>query len=123
MWADMQSAALTANYRSPLLTAHTVDPATGQLQRTLFTYARLGIVVKGHLGFDPKVVSLTPPSNPQFASLHDCLDGTHWLTYYAATGRLTDNRPGTRTQLDATLRLVAGQWRVSSYTIHLGEHC
>lgn len=121
MWADMVQAARTADYRSPKLAAHTVDPATGQLRRTLLTYSRLGIVVKGELQTHPHVTSLNQATGQ--ATLTDCLDDTHWLTYYQKTGELTDNKPGGRTVTTATLRQADGRWQVSSYMIHRGEAC
>jgi hypothetical protein len=117
----MVIAARTANYHSPLLRSHTIDPATGQLQRTLFAYRRLGVIVKGRLRTHPDVTSLDMRSGE--ATLSDCLDDTHWLTYYVSTNRPTDNRLGTRTVTDATLRRVRGTWRVSSYLIHRGHSC
>lgn len=121
MWADTVKAARTADYRSPALAAHTVDPATGQLRRTLLTYSRLGIVVKGNLHTRPQVTSVDQATGQ--ATLSDCLDDTHWLTYYARTGQLTDNKPGGRTVTTATLRRTDGRWQVSSYVIHRGEAC
>lgn len=121
MWADMVDAARTADYRSPSLAAHTVDPATGQLQRTLLAYSRLGVVVKGTLRTDPHLTSLNPELGQ--ATLTDCLDDRNWLTYDAATGKLTDNQPGARTVTDATLRRVDGAWKVSSYVVHVGQSC
>lgn len=121
MWADMVQAARTADYRSPTLAAHTVDPATGQLQRTLLTYSRLGIVVKGELRTHPHVTSVN--QNTGQATLTDCLDDTHWLTYYEKSGAPTDNKPGSRTVTTATLRKADGRWQVSSYVIHRGEAC
>lgn len=121
MWADMVQAARTADYRSPVLAAHTADPATGQLQRTLLTYSRLGVVVKGAVHTDPRVTSLNPQAGQ--ATLIDCLDDRDWLTYDAATGKLTDDRPGGRTVTDATLRRVDGAWKISSYVVHVGQSC
>lgn len=121
MWADMVDAARTADYRSPALAAHTVDPATGQLQRTLLTYSRLGIVGKGTVRTDPQLTSLNPQTGQ--ATLTDCLDDRNWLTYNAATGKLTDNRPGGRTPTDATVRRVGDAWKVSSYEVHVGQSC
>lgn len=123
MWSDLQRAALTANFRSPLLAAHTVDPATGQLQRTLLTFYRLGWVAKGSPVPHPHVVSLTPSSQPRFAVVADCVDETHWLTYYARTGKLTDNRPGQRFPVTAQLRVTPGGWRVESYVVGNAGAC
>lgn len=121
MWADMVEAARTADYRSSTLAAHTVDPATGQLRRTLLTYSRLGVVVKGRLRTDPHLTSLKPRLGQ--ATLTDCLDDRDWLTYDAKTGKPTDSEPGGRTVTDATLRRVDGAWQVSSYVIHRGHSC
>lgn len=121
MWADVVSAARTADYRSPSLAAHTVDPATGQLRRTLLTYSQLGVVVKGILVTHPRMTSLDLHAGQ--ATVADCLDDTRWLTYAAKTGQLTDNRPGSRKVTDATVRRVVGQWRVSSYVIHADQPC
>ncbi len=123
MWADMEKAARTADYRSSALATHTVDPATGQLQRTLLQFHRLGWVVKGHVVTHPTVVSVRPSSNPRHAKIVDCLDETHWLTYDAKTGKLTDNKPGQHHRVHAFVRRTTDGWKVESFTIAGGGSC
>jgi hypothetical protein len=123
MWADMVDAARTADYRSPSLEAHAVDPATGQLRRTLLGLHQMGWVAKGSVVPDPTIVSTSPPEEPVHAELVDCLDETHWLTYAAGTDKLTDDKPGQRHQVAALMRRTADGWKVESFTIAAGGSC
>lgn len=123
MWADMQKAALTADYASPLLADHTVDPATGQLRRTLLTFHRLGWIAKGAPVPHPRVTSLSPSTAPQFATVNDCLDETRWFTYDAATGKPTDSKPGARFAVTAQLRDTISGWRVEEYSVGAAGSC
>lgn len=123
MWADVVSAARTADYRSPLLAAHTIDPATGQLRRTLLTFDRMGWVAKGTVVTHPEVLSASPGSDHVHAQVMDCLDETHWLTYYAGSGKLTDDKPGQRHQIAALMRHTTDGWTVESFTVAPGGSC
>lgn len=123
MWADMAEAAQTADYGSPTLAAHTVDPATGQLQRTLLTFHQMGWVAKGNPVPHPTVVSMSPPNQPTSAQVVDCLDNTHWLTYRADTGALADDQPGQRHSVSAVLRLGTDGWKVESFEVGAGGSC
>lgn len=123
MWADVVEAGRTADYGAPSLAVHTVDPATGQLRRTLLALHQMGWVAKGSVVPHPTIVSMSPPNEPVHAEIVDCLDETDWLTYHADTGELTDDKPGQRHQVTAVMRRSADGWKVESFTIASGGSC
>lgn len=122
MWTDMATAARTADYGSPVLAAHTVDPATGQLRRMLLTFQNVGWVAKGQPVPHPTVVSVNA-GQPPTAQIADCLDEKHWLTYRADTGALTDTKPGQRFAVTAVLRHESDGWKVESFDVGAGGSC
>lgn len=123
MWADMAVAAHTADFGSPLLALHTVDPATGQLRRTLLTFHQRGWIAKGTPVPHPTVSSMNPSTEPTSAQVVDCLDNTHWLTYRTDTGAPADDRPGQHHSVSAVLRLGADGWKVESFEVGAGGSC
>jgi hypothetical protein len=122
MWADMTTAARTADYGSPVLAAHTVDPATGQLRRMLLAFHDMGWVAKGQPVPQPTVVSVSA-GQPPTAQIADCLDETQWLTYRADTGALTDTKPGQRFAVTAVVRQASDGWKVESFDVGAGGSC
>jgi hypothetical protein len=122
MWTDMAAAARTADYRSPLLPQHAAKAALSLLVRGLYTDKRLGIVVKGHPVTNPRVASLSPPSNPTTAQIVDCFDDTHWLNY-KVTGGLQNNVPGGLHHTTATVAKINGAWKVTRVHVEASGTC
>ena len=112
MWSDVQRAALTANYRSPLLDEHATGNALSVLARGLYSLQLQHLVIKGAPVLHPTVTSLKPTADPTTATIRDCFDDTHWLNYKAAGG-LQDKVPGGHRLVTATLSHAGGAWKVT----------
>lgn len=112
MWADMASAARTANYQDPILTQHASGAALSTLVQGLYSYRQQGLVIMGTPVTHPRVTSLTPAVDPTQADVSDCFDDTHWLAY-KATGGLENNFPGGHRQISAVVTDTDGTWKVT----------
>jgi hypothetical protein len=123
MWADMASAARTADYRSPRLERHAAGDALSQLSRGLYANKQHGIVAKGDPVTNPTVTSVTPSTSPTSVAISDCLDSTHWLNYVAATGELQNDTPGARHATTATVALNNGSWKVTELAVGQDGSC
>jgi hypothetical protein len=113
MWQAEQTAALTADYRSPLLEQHATGSALSVLVRGLYSLKLQHLVIRGHLGVHPHITALNPAAAPTTASILDCSDDTHWLVYKAAGG-LQNNVPGGHRRITATVTETAGVWKVTT---------
>jgi hypothetical protein len=123
MWADMASAARTADYQSPRLERHAAGDALSQLSRGLYANKQHGIVAKGDPVTNPTVASMTPSDNPTSVAIADCLDGTQWLNYVQATGELQNDTPGARHATTATVSLENGAWKVTNLAVGQDGSC
>lgn len=123
MWADMASAARTADYQSPRLSRHADGDALSQLSRGLYANKQHGIVVKGDPVTSPTVTSVKLSTIPTSVAISDCLDGTHWLNYVAATGELQNDTPGARHATTATVVLNNGSWKVTELAVGQDGSC
>jgi hypothetical protein len=112
MWADMVSAARTADYQDPVLADHATGVALSTLVQGLYSYRQQGLVIMGKPVTHPTVTSLTPAAEPTQANVSDCFDDTHWLAY-KATGGLANNVPGGHRKISAVVTDIDGTWKVT----------
>lgn len=113
MWADMASAARTADYQSPRLPRHAAGDALSQLSRGLYANKQHGIVARGDPVTNPTVTSVTPTS----VAISDCFDDSHWLNYVASTNELQNDIPGGKHATTATVSNVDGTWKVTALAV------
>jgi hypothetical protein len=112
MWADMVSAARTADYQDPILSDNASGAALSTLVQGLYSYRQQGLVIMGTPVTHPAITSLTPAADPTQANVSDCFDDTHWLAY-KATGGLENNVPGGHRQVTAVVIDTGGTWKVT----------
>jgi hypothetical protein len=117
MWADMASAARTADYQSPRLSRHATGDALSQLSRGLYANKQHGIVAKGDPVTNPTVTSVTPSTDPTSVVISDCFDDSHWLNYVASTNELQNDTPGGRHATTATVSSSDGTWKVAELAV------
>jgi hypothetical protein len=123
MWADMASAARTADYQSPRLARHAAGDALSQLSRGLYANKQHGIVAKGDPLTNPTVTSVTPTTSPTAVAISDCFDDSHWLNYIAATNELQNDIPGGKHATTATVSSVDGRWKVTALAVGVVGTC
>lgn len=110
MWGDVQAVGQASNYRDTRLVAHLDGKALLTVSENMAADQAHGIVELGSPVPHPRVITATATT----ATLADCLDDTHWLTYYAATRTLTDTAPGGHRYVTATVTDENGTWKVTT---------
>ncbi len=123
MWKEMQVAGVTANWQDPRLARYASGTALNTLVTGLHNARNAGLVIKGTLVIHPQVISEQPAANPDQVVIRDCIDDSHWLNYYAATGKLQNNVPGGHRLTEAVVTNVAGEWTVSRLAVHAEGTC
>lgn len=118
MWHSMANAALTSDWKSPLLAKHATGHALNTISRGLYADHQNGLVTKGTPKNDPAVAAVEPPDDPVKVTINDCGDSTNWLKYRADTGRRADDGPGGRRAITAVVgRKSGGFWRASDWLV------
>ena len=95
-----------------LFSRHASDGAFEQQRLAIYRADRSGEFTKGELKLHPFVRSASPPTAPTQVRLFDCVDATTWLVHTRSTGALTDNQPGLKHALQATVVRTPAGWRV-----------
>jgi hypothetical protein len=116
MWADLVAAARTSDYRSPTLDDHATGAALTLFVQGLARDQLHDIVTKGHVVLDPAVSSLSPSTDPDRATVTDCVDDSQWIEY-TTTGKRADNPAGGRRHTTAVVARRAGGWKVTQLTV------
>jgi hypothetical protein len=135
MWADVQVASQTLtiaaatggtsaspgtpSYQNPILQQHLDGQALLTIEENLDTDEAQGIIALGAPVLHPTVASATPTA----VQLTDCLDGTHWLQYYAVTRELVNNTPGGFSYTTATVTDETGGWKVTQLDVRADGTC
>jgi hypothetical protein len=122
MWHAYVVAARTSDYQSPALARHSAGGARSLLVRGLLNAHKQGIVTLGTPTFKPRVTTMTPVGHPNRASVKDCADSSHWLTYNRAGAVVGDRSPGRRS-IEADLRLLGDSWKVTQLVVEKEGTC
>lgn len=109
MWGDVQALSETSNYTDPRLGDHLDGQAYTTVAQNMSVEKADGIIALGAPVLHPSVITATATT----VTLRDCLDDAHWLTYYAATRKPTDNVPGGHRYVAATVTDENGTWKVT----------
>lgn len=117
MWTDMAAAAVTSDYRSPLLGRHAAGDALLQIKQSLQADKKAGLVTRGQQVLNPTVQAVTPNGGLTRVSVVDCADDSHWLKYVAATGALQDNEPGGKHAVTAQVVGKGDSWVVVRFLV------
>jgi hypothetical protein len=116
MWADLVAAARTSDYRSQTLDDHATGSALTLFVQGLARDQLHHIVTKGHVVLDPAVTSVTPSTDPDRATVTDCVDDSQWIEY-TTSGKRADNPAGGRRRATAVVTRRAGTWKVTQLTV------
>lgn len=116
-WSAYEGALADANAEDPALGATMVDPLLQRVKANLYAYQRQGIVGRGPVALNPKVVTLSPST----AVVVDCTFSSSELVY-ASTGKpVPPVTPPEHDGVRATLVLTAGSWKVSQQSVTEGK--
>ncbi|TDD67225.1 hypothetical protein E1293_38260 [Actinomadura darangshiensis] len=122
MWSVYVDAAKTSEYESPKLARYAAGQAHSSLVSGLYANHERGVVVRGTPRLSPRVISLTPVDQPTLAEVKDCADDSRWRTY-DGSGRLVGSKPAGKRQVDGTLRLFNGAWKVTELLVEKEGTC
>lgn len=116
-WAAYQSALATANAYDPSLAATMTDPLLQKVRANLLGYQNAGIVGRGSIQLNPRVVSISATT----ATIDDCNFSSSELVY-AKTGKpVPPITPPEHDYVQATVVLVDGAWKVSQQNVTEGK--
>jgi hypothetical protein len=122
MWSDLVTAAETSDFQSTLLPLHATGAALTLFVRGLARDRLHAIVTRGITTHRPRVTSLSPPADPDRATVADCFDDTQWIEY-TTSGAKAKNTPGGKRATTAELVKTSGTWKVSQITIGATGTC
>lgn len=115
-WTAYEAALASANPADPALAATMVDPLLQRVKANLYAYRRQGIVGRGPVDLNPKVVALSSST----ATVVDCTFSSSELVY-ASTGKpVPPATPPEHDGVRATLVLTASTWKVSEQSVTEG---
>ncbi|MBT8228010.1 MAG: hypothetical protein HKP61_13395 [Dactylosporangium sp.] len=106
----------TSDPQHPDLARYAAENALQVLVVGLESAKKDGLVTEGDMVASPEVADLQPPEMPTQASIRDCLDTTNSHLVKASPGGspFTDT-PGGRRRVTATVKVLDGQWKVTTF--------
>jgi hypothetical protein len=122
MWRAYAAAARTAAYQSPALSQYAAGEALMALIHSLYLDHQRHVVARGGPVLHPRVVSLALAASPAQASVSDCADDSHWLTYHTS-GTPAGGAVAGRHRVMALLRLFGAQWKVTYFVAQKAGTC
>ncbi len=122
MWKAVVAASAVPDPDAPDLRRYASDDALKLIVGNLVIDRDQGKVVKGDVVLNPTVTALQPADQPTQATVTDCVDATNWLVH-KKSGELWNNERGAKHHNTATVKLIDGVWKVSSFTLEKGGTC
>ncbi|MFJ8752605.1 secreted protein/lipoprotein [Streptomyces sp. NPDC102441] len=126
MWAEQLKAYRAASADGTDLKRYTARDAWSAFERDLARMAEEHTVMRGDLGHEPEVTTLTAGAQPPTATVQDCVDGSKWETLDTTTGWRLPRRAGQPVRYGVTARLERGEgsrWTVTEYTADRTRSC
>lgn len=125
MWAEQLKAYRAASADGTDLKRYTTRDAWGAFEADLARMNKARMVMRGDLGHEPEVTTLTAGAQPPTATVQDCVDGSKWETLDTTTGWRMPRRAGpVRYAVTARLeRGDGGRWTVTEYTADRTRSC
>lgn len=115
MWADLATVADSGNYQQSRLGDHMAGQLLLTSSQNLFLDEQHGMITKGApILLRPAVTAEDLSAKPPEITVSDCVDGSHFLVYYAATGKPIDNDPGGFQSVTVKMTQSGGVWKASS---------
>jgi hypothetical protein len=116
--------AAKADFRSPDLAKHLVDPELTERVNALKTLQRSGLVVTGRPTWVAHVSSLRLEAVPPTAALRVCLDTTRWTLVFKATGKVAEAKgQAERYYVAVTAQQRKGRWYIARSTEQRDQPC
>jgi hypothetical protein len=107
----------TADPHHPDLARYAAGEALHRLRNGLASIRDKGLRGRGEVTFDAKVQSLDPVDQPVKITIQDCMDTTA-SELYKVSGDPYEDEPGGLQLVVATVEIVDGTWKVTSFGVH-----
>ncbi|WP_419995064.1 hypothetical protein [Streptomyces boninensis] len=115
---SMAKADRTGSWKSPELAKYATGEALSVISRGLYANRKNGLVSKGEPKLYPKVASVKPARDPATVIVKDCGDSTNWRQYRKKDGKLADDKPGGRRDIEAEVKKQPdGSWKVTEFAL------
>jgi len=111
-----QEAVGTADPDHPDLARYAAGEALQRLRDGIASIRDRGLRGRGEATFEPVVESLDPPGAPTRITVRDCMD-TGGTELYDPSGQPYQDEPGGPRLVIATVEIVDGTWKVTSFGI------
>jgi hypothetical protein len=109
-WDDVVAVGATADWQSPRLAEHATGQALAETRTFLQELKAKGLVARGSVKVDAKVLSLSPGGSR--AVVYDCNSTSDFLAYDAKTGQLRDKSSGRSNGKTVVMELQRGTWKL-----------
>ena len=121
--AKVASQAKPAQGPPAALARYSIDKALADAQAAILIFRHSGIEMRGKPAHSAKVTAVTLTDTPM-VSIQDCLDSTHWVPVYSASGK-SALAPGqsARVVVDSTATTYDGRWVISASVAHRDQPC
>jgi hypothetical protein len=106
------------------LKTYAIDKALANALATVALYRQQGIVMRGHPGHEPQIVSLRVNADPPSATIHDCVDLTGVKVIYRKTGKsaLAPNQSRRHVAI-AEATISDGRWVIREVSSDRKQSC
>lgn len=113
-WADAAAVEDSGNYRDTRLERH----IAGNLLMTVSEYDYIeetqGVASRGAPVLHPRVSAVNLHGSPPTVTIVDCIDFSHFVQYYAATGKPYGAAQSGLSTNTSTMTLMKGSWMMTS---------
>lgn len=104
------------------LSAYTADKALSKIESELFTYRQADVRFEGKPTSTAKVTAVDVSSDPQKATITECLDTNGWKAMQGSKNVTSANQVQ-RYTVTGSVRTIGTRWKVVDYAVDKGRTC
>ncbi|NUS15646.1 MAG: hypothetical protein HOY69_30345 [Streptomyces sp.] len=123
MWRTAVQVYASGDLTNPDLPKYAIDKALANIKVTALYYQDHGMSVTGQPALSPKVTSVSFAKQLHTANVTDCVDSTHYVQVYKATGKAVPRSGSFRHVVTALVVDNGSSWVVSDFTIQRDRTC
>jgi len=124
MWRTAVQVYTSGSLTNPDLAKYATDKALSNIKVTGAYYQDHGMTVQGEPSLAPRATSVSFAKKPYAVNITDCVDSTHYLEVYRATGKAVHSPAGSRRHVvTAVVGFNGTSWIVSDFTIERDRTC
>lgn len=123
MWDAKVKVYQTGQITSRELEKYATDKALANIKLTSVFYQDHGMVLQGTPVLSPTVTALSLTKTPQRATISDCVDTTHFVEIYKATGKHVPLAAPQRHVQTSVAQSTGGAWVITDSVIERDRTC